>query len=290
MNCTYPVTLNVKGKGVTVRCGKCMECLIDNVTQWATRLKAELYNSDNAFFVTLTYNDKDPSFTGHVEKDHFRGFIKSLRNQVDYEYRKAEKVPEIAKKRENIRYFGCGEYGETERPHYHLLIFNLPLFRDKRAKFFNYQVEANKAIDSAWGKGFISIGSVTPASIHYVCKYIMKGRDYKGRKKDPFRLMSTNPAIGSNYVNLENQDYHRLTEHYQVRINGENNKMPKYYKSKLLDDDDKERLKEKAIAASKDDLDWYELSPEEKVHRIHTMIEFQREKEILFKLKNKQKL
>ena len=72
-------------------------------------------------FVTLTYSEQSlpklPLVGGllpTLQRKDVVGFLKRLRTNVSPV---------------KFRFFGCGEYGEqTERPHYHLLLFGLPTF------------------------------------------------------------------------------------------------------------------------------------------------------------------
>ncbi len=105
----------------TIPCGRCDGCQADRARKWADRLILENQMHQDAWFVTLTFNDEWlPKMCGPtkwsdmftVRKEHIQKFMKRLRKEVDFP----------------LRYFACGEYGGKHlRPHYHLIIFGLPL-------------------------------------------------------------------------------------------------------------------------------------------------------------------
>lgn len=228
MMCLSPLSLpRPNGRGntdrITVPCSKCSACLSRKRQEWAFRLEQELKVSNNAYFVTLTYDESNlyinekgmPS----VNKRDVQLFLKRLR------------------KKGNLRYYIVAEYGtKTYRPHYHALIFN-----------FSNDIEfARKEILSAWKKGQIMLGTVTPASINYCAKYcITKPLDVQNR--DPvFSLMSRNPGIGYNYVqkmsNWHNADTDRF---YAVKPGGQKVSLPRYYREKIYDNSVLEERREK---------------------------------------------
>lgn len=158
MNCISPITLRQKVKDafdveretlITVPCGKCAACLSRRKDDWIFRLKKEFYNSKYSVFVTLTYNDlsvpTSPDGTPSLRMADVSDFMKRLRKRIGT----------------GVRFFGCGEYGkETNRPHYHLLLFNVPetVERDIRA---------------AWPWGHIKVDTLTEGRIAYTCKYVL---------------------------------------------------------------------------------------------------------------------
>ena len=179
MQCMSPILVSHSdGKGTTIRtpvpCGKCYACLSRNRSQWAFRLQKEQRYSECSHFVTLTYDDSQLEYNDEgypvVSKRDVQLFLKRLRKQY---------------KGVKIRYFITSEYGpQTQRPHYHGILFNIP----------GSVEDVTKGISQAWQHGFVSIGSVTEASINYCAKYcITKNSTPAGR--DPcFSLMSRRPG------------------------------------------------------------------------------------------------
>lgn len=154
-------------------------------------LEAALY-SDNAF-VTLTYDDEHLPTDGSLNPKHMQLFLKRLRKRVDQQWNK------------KIRYFGVGEYGDgTDRPHYHLAIFNSPSCLRGQTRLSRTSkpcCDICSLIQSAWPYGHIYLGTLTEQSISYIAGYILK----KMTKKDDIRLhgrfpefsrMSLRPGIG----------------------------------------------------------------------------------------------
>lgn len=188
--------------------------------------------------MTLTYDDQHlPTRNGipTLVKTDLRDFIKAIRNRISYlaELPGYEtKVPQDKK----LRYFGVGEYGElNQRPHYHLLVFNLPVY-SQVGKPYNEKVLLLKTITEAWKKGSIDLGDVSQSSINYVCKYVFKQIQFKNMKdkQPPFRLMSLRPAIGSEYIRSHQVYHNNNLEFSCTKPDGRKIPIPRYYKRKIF--------------------------------------------------------
>lgn len=221
MQCLSPITIKVKGKGhLPVPCGRCAACLQNRRNSWSFRLEQELKVSTSAHFVTLTYTDDKLYFNEYgnpsVNKRDVQLFIKRLRKLSD----------------EKLRYYAVAEYGsKTHRPHYHIILFNLSHDFDS----------ANLLLTNAWGNGQIQVGSVTPASIAYVTKYVFqKGKNWEGEDK-VFSLMSRKPGIGSNYLDTHTKWHEEdPTRFYSVKEGGQKVSLPRFYRDKIYSQQDKE--------------------------------------------------
>lgn len=259
MRCISPMSIpRPNGRGsadrITIPCGKCVSCLSEKRADWAFRLKNELRSATSAFFITITYSeenlpvmryqDEEPvrlselsdtfGYSPTLDKRDIQDFMKTLRNR----YRKSY---------ERVRYFITGEYGtETKRPHYHGLLFNMPIdYYDARRKE-TLKEYVQERLGEIWNKGFVSLGSVTEASINYVAKYcVTKQSEYPGIVQ-PFSLMSRRSGIGSNYLK-SSYDYHKLGQRNYVNVNGYKKSMPRYYKEKIFTDLEKERFSSEAV-------------------------------------------
>ena len=143
-----------------VPCGQCIGCRLEKAGQWATRCYHEAQLYDQNSFITLTYAPKYLPDDLSVNKGAITRFIRRLRR----------KNPE-----KEIRFYGCGEYGENfGRPHYHLVLFNHD-FEDKvllrGAQFKTLKNHFKKGpicdlyrsptLEKLWPYGFSTIGEVT---------------------------------------------------------------------------------------------------------------------------------
>lgn len=199
---------------IAVPCGKCEACLSRKRQDWFFRLKQELKLHSNAHFITITYDDEHLPHSGNVSKRDCQLFMKRLRKSIE-PYK--------------VRYFLCAEYGPTTyRPHYHLILFGFPN---------GFDVE--QVVTDSWKNGFVTIGTVTDASINYVCKYcINKSLEIEG-KTPVFALMSTRPALGSNYVERYMR-YHKSGKKFYCSDEfGRKQAMPRYYREKIFDEDER---------------------------------------------------
>lgn len=210
--CIQPIIIKRKQIGSSINlinqpvpCGKCPKCAQTKIQQWTFRLKQELKISTSAYFVTLTYSDDNLTYGDTmptlVKKD-FQDFMKRLRY---YDTGK-------------IVYYAVGEYGsKTHRPHYHAILLN---------------VDNPENIPKAWQLGFTYAPPLASIDgIGYVLKYISKPKNKITGKQPEFSLMSK--GIGKNYLTQAVKRYHSQTQNCYINDNGYNKSMPKYYKDKL---------------------------------------------------------
>lgn len=195
---------------VQIPCGQCIGCRLDRSRQWALRCcqeaKLHVFNS----FITLTFDDEHLPKDNSLSKRELQLFFKSLRKEIEKN--------EPGKK---IRYYACGEYGETgDRPHYHAIIFGHDFDDKQYIKSINgNRLYTSDTLSSVWGKGFVTIGNVSFDSAAYVARYCTKKitgdkaeSHYNGRQPE-FSLMSTGResggGIGGPYFKKFYSDFER---------------------------------------------------------------------------------
>lgn len=218
-------------KFVYLPCRKCYGCREDSAKMWTDRLMLELQNHDDAWFVTLTYDDDHlpmcflPNEDGVVpdmptlRKKDVQDFMKRLRK---YFSDRKDLYPDV-----HIMYYLAGEYGgETKRPHYHAIIYGLPLTDlvdwKRRSGFVYY---SSKFLEDTWQNGFVSVSKVNRTTAAYTCRYVMKkamGDDaqvYLDSGREPeFQLMSKRPAIARTWYDQNvagrQDDFYVNSVHY----------------------------------------------------------------------------
>lgn len=212
-----------KGERLEIPCGQCIGCRLEKSRQWATRCMHESSLYDENSFITLTYDDQNLPKNNSLEMRDVQLFMKRLRKK---------------EKRKKIRFFQCGEYGEeTNRPHYHSILFNHD-FTDK--KYYKTQngnkLYTSNSLDNLWEKGMCVIGDVSFESAGYVARYSLKkitGENanvhYQGRKPE-FVTMSRKPGIGFKWIQKYVDDVYP-NDHVIVR--GSSNLPPRYYDNYL---------------------------------------------------------
>ena len=143
----------------------------------------------SSVFVTLTYNDQTMPISedgkGNLVPEHLRNWI--------MRFRKSYRDQNI------VRYFAVGEYGdESERPHYHAILFGVDLNAEKQV-FDTWNNEEEP-------RGFITISELTNERAAYTAAYTTKkmtreGDIRLGHRHPEFARMSTNKGIGFPAVN-----------------------------------------------------------------------------------------
>lgn len=249
MRCTcVQYKKNKDGVGYTsYPCGQCIACRLNKVRDWTIRLMHENRFHKDSCFLTLTYDPEHLPADGSVHKEDMQKFMKRLRNYCP-----------------NIRFFGCGEYGERyARPHYHLIIFGLsykdPLFAGKKYdnKSKGYYLKSN-----LWKNGNMYIGDVTYSSCRYVASYVnkkqfgKKGKDFYAEKgiEPEFTLMSRRPGIGAEFVNFTNQCCSGINELSSTADHQRCHDITKIKSLTRKNSKKRERLKKELIAQSKSQI------------------------------------
>lgn len=205
----------------TVPCGKCPYCKKRRASNWSFRLREEEKNSSSSLFITLTYNNENIPISDN-------GFMTLNKRDVQLFMKRLRKLY-----KHKLVYYLVGEYGGMfGRPHYHMIIFN--------AKFND--------IEKTWDLGHTHCGKVQDASIGYCLKYISKDSDVPKHERDDrvkeFALMSK--GIGKNYVNEVMVKWHKEDLLQRMYVNLEEGKkasMPRYYKDKIYNTEERGQLK-----------------------------------------------
>jgi len=196
----------LSGVPVKLPCGQCIGCRLERSRQWAIRCVHEASLHSQNSFLTLTYADEKLPADGSLVVKHHQDFMKRLRKHLSQE--RKDPCPCHKGTDTKVRFFHCGEYGETYgRPHYHTLLFGHD-FEDKVLEFTTPrgdEVFTSKTLGELWTHGLSKIGSVTFESAAYVARYITKkvtGDDaekyYEGRKPE-YVTMSRRPGIAHSW-------------------------------------------------------------------------------------------
>lgn len=232
MHCINPVRLDrvehrralrvVTEQGLIVPCGKCIACRKAKAREWTLRMLHELDTSDDACFLTLTYDDdnlpvSDNTGFASLRKRDAQLFMKRLRRNL----------PGLP-----LRYFLCGEYGDTTlRPHYHAIMYNL------RPSHYSAVMRSWQLCD--WSVPSIrnkSFAPVNVSDIAYVAGYVLKkfsgslaDEMYSELDREPvFRLMSR--GIGRDYCDANSES---IILQGSCRLNGNRVSLPRYYVKRL---------------------------------------------------------
>lgn len=259
----YPA---LAGYAQQIPCGKCIQCRLAYSREWANRCMCEFKTSINAFFITLTYDDSHLEFSPYVDPDtgeislrpvlvqkHVQDFMKRLRSWCANRSELKQRV------------FGCGEYGDlSARPHYHLIVYNLPSAFFKNSHFFTApDVQPPlwycEALRDLWPFGMSVYGDVNWQTCAYVARYVTKkrkGLDSKKQReaqeihfpgipwKQEFVFMSRKPGIGRDYYELNKEKLYDIDEMF-VKINDTVQAVkPARYFDRLYDLENHSRMRE----------------------------------------------
>lgn len=252
--CQKPILLRNKsiGGNNTVPCGRCENCRKRRISNWSHRLMQEDKVSSSSYFLTLTYDSDNVPITKN-------GFMDIRKNDLQLFFKRLRKAHGINGGR-SLKYYAVGEYGgRFKRPHYHVLLFNADLsilIGKKYATAVSYgsiELDGKRGfMCEAWSPrdkpiGHITIGKVSEASVGYTMKYMSKPSVIPMHRNDDrtpeFSLMSK--GLGASYLtdamikwynaDLENRQYCVLEDNKKISL-------PRYYKLRLMSQDERDTL------------------------------------------------
>lgn len=240
MLCKYPTVFPNSKSGLPSPCGQCVHCGINRARVWSNRMICEAMSHSENSFLTLTYDDDHLPSDLSLNPDHHREFMYRFRDHYSRSYGK------------RVRFYMAGEYGEkTHRPHYHYALFGYPPCpygggRRLGSKFVPCPCSLCRFLSDRWGQGNIFLGTLTPDSAQYTCKYITKRMS---KPDDPrllgrypeFSLQSNKPGIGAQVIpeissilttyGVSLDDFPNVLLHGQKSL-----PLGRYMKAKLLDE------------------------------------------------------
>lgn len=214
----------IPGSQIEVPCGQCIGCRLEHSRVWAIRNVHESKMHEHNQYITLTYNNENLPSDNSLHKSDLQKFWKRLR-----------------KRGHNVRYYACGEYGDdTERPHYHAIVFGLELPDKELYSTSNgNRLYTSQTLERVWSHGHVIIGNVTFESCAYVSRYILKkwkGKtDYEIKKHyerinketglitqllPEFQTMSRNPGIGKTFYEKYKNDFYQIGSDGRVTLRG----------------------------------------------------------------------
>ena len=222
-----------------IPCKKCWACQLNYSAEWATRIMLEAQKSEYNWFITLTYDEEhlpiaektgaeidghivewenDGTWTGTLVPDDMKTFINSLRKYFE------------RKNIKGIKYYYCGEYGETtHRPHYHIILLHCPLDINQ---FYDTHIDTNfkahwksKEIEKYWKEGMIDIAELEWSCAAYVARYCTKKlmnapkEDYLSIGKYP-EFVRMSKGIGFDYYNQHKNEIYKNDEMIMKTVKG----------------------------------------------------------------------
>lgn len=227
-------------------CGRCPSCRKRRIDGWVFRLLQEEKVSSSCYFITLTYSPSTVPISPNGHMTLTKGYDVVQRRKPTKNGSTIKKVDRCCftkyMKRlrklspgHKLKYYACGEYGdERSRPHWHAIVFNVP-----DPAFF---AKAWTLDDSLIGKVDV-VSGVSGDALAYVAGYINTNDYGRGRRDDDrvkqFSLMSK--GLGSAYVVPDVVRYHRddLSRNYLTKDGGSIIAMPRFYRDRIFDDDEK---------------------------------------------------
>lgn len=228
-----PIMQDPRFAMVQIPCGNCIECRQKKTREWTVRLTEELKIHKHAYFITLTFSNKE--LNAICKKLN----LKECNAVAGYAVRHClERWRKDHKK--SIKHWLITELGHTgtERVHLHGLLFNnepLEFTPTKEKNFYTWKY---------WKYGNIYVGNYcTQRTINYITKYINKiDTDHKGFQGQIF----ASPGIGKNYLEREIcKTYHYTpgeSKNYYTLPNGSRVNLPTYYKNKLYNEEERELI------------------------------------------------
>jgi hypothetical protein len=230
----HPLARHGDAREIKIPCRQCLSCRLNRASEWQTRLIHEGKRHSSKIFLTLTYDNEHLPEFGSLQTRHLQLFIKRLRKAI---------APL------KIRYYACGEYGDTtRRAHYHAIIYGWEPSDGSlhSVSHTGDRLYVSRLLSQLWTFGNHLFSPADEGTMGYVARYTLKkqtgqtGKDiYKHVDdetgeltpiKPPFAVMSLRPMIGADHLDKFQDDYFRLGS---TIINGVRKPLPIAYVRKL---------------------------------------------------------
>lgn len=229
----YTPKYDTRVSEIEIPCGNCIECRQAKAREWQARLSEEIKEWKFKYFVTLTFSPEGLQqicLKKRIPECNAAAAF-ALRHCLE-RYRKDHKV--------SLRHWCVTELGHenTERIHLHGL-----LMADSPLEFKELERKENGIIAEwkYWKYGIIFVGDfVNQMSVNYMVKYMEKiDNDHKGF----IGQVLASPGIGRKWVEKAKTDYKyrpKQTLDFYRLPNGSKIKLPKYWKNKFLNEEERE--------------------------------------------------
>ncbi|QCS36845.1 replication initiation protein [Tortoise microvirus 14] len=216
-----PTCPDEKFRYVEIPCGYCYECRAKKSRDWSIRINEEIKNSKMSDFLTLT-----------ISNEEYKKLSNELYKELRYNQISLDSIAALAIRRflenvrkynkKSVRHWAITEKGQkgTKRLHIHMIVFD-PISRDYK-KYWKY--------------GHIYIGEYcNERTAAYIVKYMLKKDEINSEFKP--RVFAS-PGIGKSFINGRNEqnfDNEETREFYRFK-NGTKSALPKYYRDKLYNE------------------------------------------------------
>lgn len=236
MSCLRPINLGTQ----FVPCGTCLGCLEDRQKVWYFRNMFEWhFNSVQAYFVTLTYDDVHLPMHDISEDGDYK-WIPVIQHKDVYKFIRRLKyhIP-------RFRYFGISEYSPSPmlRPHFHIIIYlkspvPLEFMVDSVVKAWSEPYSSVK--DNVIIYGRPQVEELTSGRISYVTTYLLT-KQYGEDKLYPLsafpkNFQSNRPGIGDRCDNKQLRNYFDTFPFSTCMYFPDGSPMatPRYYRERLV--------------------------------------------------------
>lgn len=196
---------------IYVPCGKCANCNKTRASGWRLRLLAQLIESGDSSFITLTLSPKYYDEVRSEPRKYINMFIDRLRKKIGY----------------RPKYFIISELGEsTKRFHFHGILFGV-----SRTLF------SKLVLSDIWKYGFVGDDFIGPGDVRtcaYMTKYLIKPQDPNFKP-----TLCVSPGLGKSLISsLKVSDlFDGADIDSRVFLFGRHFSLPPYLKNKVLSED-----------------------------------------------------
>lgn len=212
---------------VPVACGKCIECKRQRAREWQVRLNEEQKEWQYKYCLTLTFSCEELEKLCKETKQKESNAVATIAIRRFLErWRKTYK--------KSLRHWFTTELGHdnTERIHLHGVVFSNDIISEDT--FLKY-----------WKYGHVRLGEwYGMKTINYLIKYVHKvDTDHKNFEQ----IVLCSKGIGNGYIKRSFiKHIHRFQKEKTIEFyrlpNGTKINLPIYYRNKLWDEDQRERL------------------------------------------------
>lgn len=221
---------------IEVPCGKCYECRKKRAREWQVRLSIEVENTQHVRFMTMTFSDEAfeqlKERVGHKIEEHNANEYAT--EAIKLFLKRWKKI-----KKEPLKHWLVTELGHKQRKN------GIKATERLHLHGFLWTNEECSEIERIWKYGWVDTGEyVNQQSVCYCVKYVSKVNE---EHPNFIAKVFASPGLGKQWLETKQANDRKYKGEDTIETfklpNGQKIDMPTYFRRKLINDEEREKLR-----------------------------------------------